>query len=89
MTSPPSLAILELTDEVAKYMSGRLQQFSSPDLLVSRPEKWTCEMADDCDRAVHIVAQARQNRSKCKVILVDGVLTGTSCDDLGCAAVLR
>jgi hypothetical protein len=89
MTSPPSLAILEVTDEVAKYMSGRLQQFNTPDLIVRRPENWTCQMAEDCDRAVHIVAQARQNRSKDKVPFANTVLTGTSCDGLGCAAVLR
>jgi hypothetical protein len=73
MTSP--LPILELTDEVAKYMTGRLQQFTTPDLVVGCPENWTCEMVEDCDRAVHIVAQARQNRSKCKFTFANTVLT--------------
>jgi hypothetical protein len=89
MTSPPSLAILEFTDDVAKYMSGRLQQFTTPDLIVRCPENWTCEMAEDCDRAVRIVAQARQNRSKRNFTFAHSFLTCTSCDSLGCAAVLR
>jgi hypothetical protein len=70
-------------------MSGRLQQFTTPDLIVMCPENWTCEMAEDCDRAVHIVAQARQNRSKCNFTFANTLLTYTSCDHLGCAAVLR
>lgn len=84
-----TLAIVQLTDEVASYMTRRLLQLTEPDELVAIPDTWTHEMAEDCDRAVRIVAQARENRCKWRLVTMAGVLTICSADNLGRATLLR
>lgn len=62
MTLPATLAIVRLTDEVARYMSSRLLQLSDPNVIVTIPQTWTEQMVEDCDHAVGIVYSARHNR---------------------------
>ena len=62
MTPPATLAIVQLTDEVARYMSSRLLQLSNPNIIVTIPPNWTQQMVEDCDHAVGIIYSARHNR---------------------------
>ena len=62
-------AIIQLTDNVAKYMAAKYLQSKQPSLKVPIPPGWTERMTLECDHAVDVVLVAVQNRGKASLDL--------------------
>jgi hypothetical protein len=61
--SADRVALLDITDQVHAYMVAKYQQ-SLGLQVVQPPQNWTSDMIADCNHAVAVIVEAKNNRCK-------------------------